>query len=829
MKLYNLKHITSSLLFLIGYQLAMSQCTATITGGGALCADGTITLPIAFEGDGPWTIMYELNGTTNPTPITTTDNPYLLVVNETGTYKLVSAVSATCGAGDIAGTAEVNDNPPLDGGVGLTHKCDGEPTVLEALVVDGTPPYEYLWSNGFTGEEQEVFDLEYYELTITDAAGCTVVGGATPYDTTCTVVQAGEMLCDGTPVTLTAQCNDPFLPLISYLWSNGETTESITVTQPGFYSVTISAFGSCEYIRSIDIPMPMDCGSIIGSVWKDQNLDCMLDSTDTGLKNWLVRATGNNEFFGITDSSGHYVIPVLPDDYEVEVIPPNPDYWDACEPSFMTTIEDVNDIDSVDFLIQDLVDCPYMTVDVGTWAFRRCFETPATVEYCNMGTILAEDVYIEITLDPLLQINSASIPFTGPNGDTYTFEIGDVEAGECGSFTYQIFTSCDVQLGEALCMEARVFPDTLCGPIDPLWSGASLELMSQCGMDSLYFTIINTGVGAMIASLEFVVIEDGVMMLQILDGPTLGVGESYTIAVPSNGSTYVLEVPQVEGHPGESAPLLAIEGCGTNNSGEFSTGYFLQYPQDDGDHFISIFCLEATGSFDPNDKQGFPIGYGDERFIELGQELEYFIRFQNTGTDTAFTVRIEDVISDKLDLSTFRPGTSSHPYEVSFIGDTVVFLFPNIMLPDSNVNEPLSHGFVKFNIQQSSSNKLGDIIENTADIYFDFNDPVRTNTTLHLIGEEFIALNTGETTENNFQIIAYPNPASGETTLFLTGDIPTGDLNLHLFDMTGRLVKYQSLNSTNENIQLSELASGLYLFQLNVEGVMIGHGKLAVQ
>ena len=404
-----------------------------------------------------------------------------------------------------------------------------------------------------------------------------------------------------------------------------------------------------------------------------------------------------------------------------------------------------------------------------------------------------------------------------------------MEAGECGSFNYQIFTSCDGELGEAICMEAMIFPDTLCEQIDPAWSGASLELSSMCGVDSLYFTITNTGSEGMVNPLEFTVIEDGVMMLQVFDGPVLGSGGSYTIAVPANGSTHVLAMPQVEGHPGMSAPLLAIEGCGTNSNGEFSTGYLLQYPQDDADHFISIFCLEITGSYDPNDKQGFPIGYGDARYIELGQDLEYLIRFQNTGTDTAFTVRIEDVIPDKLDLSTFRPGTASHPYEVSFLSDTVVFLFPNIMLPDSNVNEPLSHGFVKFNIQQKSSNQLGDVIENAADIYFDFNDPVRTNTTLHLLGEDFIVLPNTEADKDDIRIFAFPNPASGETTLYFSREMPFGNFNLQLFDLTGRVVKRQSLNILDGKIQLSGLAAGMYFYRVNVEGVMIGLGKLTVK
>ncbi|MCB0556652.1 MAG: hypothetical protein KDD02_24110, partial [Phaeodactylibacter sp.] len=63
-----------------------------------------------------------------------------------------------------------------------------------------------------------------------------------------------------------------------------------------------------------------------------------------------------------------------------------------------------------------------------------------------------------------------------------------------------------------------------------------------------------------------------------------------------------------------------------------------------------------------NDKQGFPRGYGDEHYIYPGTDLEYLVRFQNTGNDTAFLVVIRDTLSEFLDIATVRPGAASHPY-----------------------------------------------------------------------------------------------------------------------------------------------------------------------
>jgi len=60
----------------------------------------------------------------------------------------------------------------------------------------------------------------------------------------------------------------------------------------------------------------------------------------------------------------------------------------------------------------------------------------------------------------------------------------------------------------------------------------------------------------------------------------------------------------------------------------------------------------------------------------------------------------------------------------------LVFHFENILLPDSTVNEPASHGFVQFRINQLTDNPIGTVIENTADIYFDLNKAIVTNTVM---------------------------------------------------------------------------------------------------
>ena len=139
-------------------------------------------------------------------------------------------------------------------------------------------------------------------------------------------------------------------------------------------------------------------------------------------------------------------------------------------------------------------------------------------------------------------------------------------------------------------------------------------------------------------------------------------------------------------------------------------------------------------SFDPNDKSVSPVGVGSEGYIEQNQELLYLIRFQNTGTDTAFTVTIKDQLDENLNWLTLHPIASSHTMQIQVDQNgEVVFKFENILLPDSNVNYLASQGYLAYRIKPHPGLLPNTPIENTANIYFDQNIPVVTNTVVNTI------------------------------------------------------------------------------------------------
>jgi len=217
----------------------------------------------------------------------------------------------------------------------------------------------------------------------------------------------------------------------------------------------------------------------------------------------------------------------------------------------------------------------------------------------------------------------------------------------------------------------------------------------------------------------------------------------------------------------------------------------------------------VTGSYDPNDKNAVYFGPSNGNYIHDSTNFEYKIRFQNTGTDTAFTVVVKDKITSKLDLTTFQMVDASHDYSVSIVEDTLVWTFNNILLVDSNTNEPGSHGFIRFHIDQADGNVNFDEIKNKAFIFFDYNDPIITNEFTSIVHDDL----TVNAIEINHNIKVYPNPTSG--MLNIEG-INSGTLSIS--NVIGERVLFQDASGDDfGNINLENLPTGLYMLTISSE------------
>ena len=225
--------------------------------------------------------------------------------------------------------------------------------------------------------------------------------------------------------------------------------------------------------------------------------------------------------------------------------------------------------------------------------------------------------------------------------------------------------------------------------------------------------------------------------------------------------------------------------------------------------------LQLVGnSYDPNDKlvarpastiqnMAEPVSSLDWASQET---LTYTIRFQNTGTAPAQNIYIIDTLDTDLDWSTLTMVEATHNMQVINLGNGVMrFEFPSIWLADSTTNEPESHGHLVYRIRENASATVGTEIENTAYIFFDWNDPIVTNTTYNIN----VMMIDGLSENNELNVNVYPNPTSESVTISCEGDF-----DYQLVDLSGRIISSGSATDS-DSISISNTAVGIY--QLNVQ------------
>ncbi len=230
----------------------------------------------------------------------------------------------------------------------------------------------------------------------------------------------------------------------------------------------------------------------------------------------------------------------------------------------------------------------------------------------------------------------------------------------------------------------------------------------------------------------------------------------------------------------------------------------------------------VVGSFDPNDKAVAPKNYSPDS-LAARVPLIYTIRFQNTGNYPASSVIVRDTLSENLDWKTLEVLAASHEFEWKISGRGIVeFNFEGINLPDSLANEPESHGFIKFSVNPKANLSLGDFVSNTAFIYFDYNDPVVTNTVKSTIEQ----ISWVGDPENFHQISISPNPASDFATVSFPEILEKGSI-LKVFSGNGRLVQEVLADEKEVKFSVNQLPTGS-CFLICKSGQQVFSGKMTV-
>jgi uncharacterized repeat protein (TIGR01451 family) len=213
----------------------------------------------------------------------------------------------------------------------------------------------------------------------------------------------------------------------------------------------------------------------------------------------------------------------------------------------------------------------------------------------------------------------------------------------------------------------------------------------------------------------------------------------------------------------------------------------------------------VVNAFDPNDKiclEGTNLNPS-----KIGDYLNYKIRFENTGNANATNVVVKDIIDvSKFDIATLLMVATSHDcYTKISEGNKVEFIFENINLPfTANAND----GYVVFKIKSKSNLVAGDQVSNLAQIYFDYNFPITTNTAT----SNFQTLGLNEFSSSKNFIIS-PNPTN--SVLNITNFNNSIISSITIYNLLGQ--QMQTIINPNEIIDVSNLQSGNYIVSIKTE------------
>ncbi|MBC5992017.1 DUF7619 domain-containing protein [Pontibacter cellulosilyticus] len=537
------------------------------------------------------------------------------------------------------------------------------------------------------------------------------------------------------PATGTLLANSTYHShLVNYLRSKISVNATGTKVYVSGYQKTVTCFTDGSEAGN------SNANYITGTIFQDSNDNCIKDSADPGLAGIIVEAAPG-PYYAITDKSGKYTLEVKEGKYSITQILPASVVGkkiNVCDPVQEIEFTSLGNVSNGLNFSNQFILSPNLSVSVSSTRRRRCFDSTTKLTYTNNGFAPANNAKVYFQLPKEVELLSADKPYTRISNGTYVFDAGTVNPGQTSVITIQDKVVCGDESirGLTVCTKAWITPGNN-GPVAPPTAVATITGKCDFEKGMVRFVLRNTGQLDMDTRKVFKLYLDG--QLSTVEEYKLAAGDSLVLWIPNGGKTARLEAEQPTGSGDNTLASATVEACritATPAPVPYSTGFVNAMPTDDEEAEVSEECLPIIDSYDPNDKLVSPVGLTEENYTPTGAALKYKIRFQNTGTDVAYRVVVVDTLSENLDLSTLELGSTSHTarFEVSGKGKPVLtWTFDNIMLSDSTTNEPGSHGYIQFSIKPKADLAEKTAVENFADIFFDFNSPVRTNTTVNRI------------------------------------------------------------------------------------------------
>ncbi|MBP7400383.1 MAG: T9SS type A sorting domain-containing protein [Chitinophagales bacterium] len=316
--------------------------------------------------------------------------------------------------------------------------------------------------------------------------------------------------------------------------------------------------------------------------------------------------------------------------------------------------------------------------------------------------------------------------------------------------------------------------------------------------------------------------------IQLIFDPILTLESIVYPNMTVSGDTLTISTGVMNGLSYELNPIQFSVPADTALIGDTLTFYAMVQSISDEitlDNNYDTLQIVITASYDPNMKTANPAGETELGFVDPStNHIEYKIDFQNLGSDTAITIVVVDTLASEIDFSSFHMLSASNNYNIDFIYPNVVkWTFPNINLVHAALNEPESHGYLKFEVDLVEGLAEGTQFSNTAEIYFDYNPAVVTPpafTTLKIYIPDAIA------NQNlNTNILAYPNPTSGKIVF---NNLPQNNSEVFVYDINGKLHGEYSITEKENTIDVSALQNGNYILQIRQKQTVVYTGNIIV-
>jgi uncharacterized repeat protein (TIGR01451 family) len=229
-------------------------------------------------------------------------------------------------------------------------------------------------------------------------------------------------------------------------------------------------------------------------------------------------------------------------------------------------------------------------------------------------------------------------------------------------------------------------------------------------------------------------------------------------------------------------------------------------------------------AYDPNDKME---SHGEQILFSSfspNDYLTYTIRFENTGNATALDVRVNDLLDSQLDETSLIMLSTSHPYILDRVANNLSWTFNNIQLPPSVENTDIGKGYITFKIKLKPGFAVGDIVPNTANIYFDTNPAIVTNT----FNTQFVAA-LGNLAFESGSLIMVPNPATDFVQIYLQNNSESIK-SILIHDVLGKTIKsIENVNSNQTQVTTSELSKGVYMIEITTDNGLKQVKKLVIK